>query len=78
MPGTRARIPGSARINMSWPLRATSRETQATTGASPRPYRRRTAARAPGSGRNRSASMPGGRGSSAAVGPNAAATRPRV
>ena len=56
VPGTRARIRGSARISTSWPLRGTSRDTQPTTGASPRPYRRRTSARAPdraGTGRRR-------------------------
>ena len=68
-PAPVARIAGSARISMSWPLRGTSRDTQTTTGRSPRPYRARISARATASGANRSVSTPGGTCSSAAVRP---------
>ncbi|WP_369009264.1 pyridoxal-phosphate dependent enzyme, partial [Pseudonocardia bannensis] len=35
VPGTRRRRSPSTRISVSWPLRATSRDTHVTTGASP-------------------------------------------
>ena len=44
MSGIARRTAGRARISVSWPLRATSRDTQTTTGRSPRPYRRRIGA----------------------------------
>ncbi|GAA2996388.1 hypothetical protein GCM10020229_06150 [Kitasatospora albolonga] len=77
--GTSRRICGSAAINVSCPLRGTSRDTQTTTGRSVRPSAARTAS-PPESGRKVPSSTPGGSCTirAAAAGPTAEAIRERV